>query len=124
MALRALIEIRLSNETEESTSPERQREQDEAYCGIKGWDIVHVCRDLDVSRAVSPFDRGDLGKWLTASERPPIMSRSIFHVAICKAIAQRHWGAPCNGQGTAGERNLSPANNVTYPRQIRAMKSR
>jgi hypothetical protein len=80
MALRALIEIRLSNETEESTSPERQREQDEAYCGIKGWDIVHVCRDLDVSRAVSPFDRGDLGKWLTASERPPIMSRSIFHV--------------------------------------------
>jgi site-specific DNA recombinase len=68
MALRALIEIRLSNETEESTSPERQREQDEAYCGIKGWDIVHVCRDLDVSGAISPFDRGDLGKWLTAPE--------------------------------------------------------
>jgi site-specific DNA recombinase len=64
MALRALIEIRLSNETEESTSPERQREQDEAYCGSKGRDIVHVCEDLDASGAIPPFDRGDLGRWL------------------------------------------------------------
>jgi hypothetical protein len=88
----ALIEIRLSNETEETTSPERQREQDEAYCGIKGWDIVHVCEDLDVSGGISPFDRPELGKWLTAPEyidmwdvlvvsRPDRLSRSVFTYA-------------------------------------------
>jgi hypothetical protein len=68
MVLRALIELRLSNETEETTSPDRQREQDEAYCGIRGWDIVGVCEDLDVSGGISPFDRPELGKWLTAPE--------------------------------------------------------
>jgi hypothetical protein len=88
MALRALLEIRLSNETEEPTSPERQREQDEAYCGIKGWDIVHVCRDLDVSGAISPIVGP--GQVADRARAPPTMSRSIFHVAICKAIAQRH----------------------------------
>jgi len=35
----ALIEIRLSNETEESASPERQREQDTRYCQMR-------CRDI------------------------------------------------------------------------------
>jgi hypothetical protein len=49
----ALIEIRLSNETEESTSPERQREQDTRYCELRGWDIAHITEDLDVSGATA-----------------------------------------------------------------------
>jgi site-specific DNA recombinase len=64
----ALIEIRLSNETEESTSSERQEDQDTRYCDLRGWDVVYIARDLDVSGAVSPFDRGNLGKWLTVPE--------------------------------------------------------
>ena len=44
----ALIDIRLSNDTEESTSPERQREQDEAYCVFEGVDesMPATTRDL------------------------------------------------------------------------------
>jgi hypothetical protein len=109
MALRALIEIRLSNETEESTSPERQREQDEAYCGIMGWDIVHVCRDLDVSRAVSPFDRGDLGKWLTASERSRQCRARSSMLRSAKPSHPGIGARRATARGTAGERNLSPA---------------
>jgi hypothetical protein len=40
----ALIEIRLSDETEESTSPERQEDQDTRYCDPRGWDVVHIAR--------------------------------------------------------------------------------
>jgi hypothetical protein len=54
----ALIEIRPSNETEESTSPERQCDQDTRYCELRGWDI-------DVSWGISPFERPELGPWLT-----------------------------------------------------------
>jgi site-specific DNA recombinase len=92
MPLRALLEIRLSGETEESTSPERQQQQDEAYCGIKSWSIVHTCRDLDVSGGISPFERPELGKWLTTPElidrwdvlvvsRLDRLSRSVFSYA-------------------------------------------
>ena len=58
----ALIEIRLSNETEESNLPERQLDQDTRCCQLRGWDIAHVAGDLDVSGAISPFDRQDLGR--------------------------------------------------------------
>ena len=87
--LQVIGEIRLSNETDESTSPERQNEQIQGYCDLHTGDLVPVCYDLDVSGSISPFDRGDLGKWLTSAgltdkrdvlvvSRLDRLSRSLF----------------------------------------------
>jgi len=56
--------IRLSRETDESTSPERQREQIQRMAELRGDTVVGWAIDLDVSGAVSPFERGELGAWL------------------------------------------------------------
>ncbi|MGP3969429.1 recombinase family protein [Streptomyces sp. 6N223] len=52
--MRAAIYVRLSRETEESTSPERQRAACEALCEARGWTVVAVEEDIDVSG----FSRG------------------------------------------------------------------
>ncbi|WP_433032777.1 recombinase family protein [Actinomycetospora sp. CA-053990] len=62
---RALIVVRLSRMTEASTSPERQREVCERFCADRGYRVVGVAEDLDVSAGtVSPFDRPQLRPWL------------------------------------------------------------
>lgn len=51
-ALRALVYVRLSSyqgENDPSTSPARQRESCEQYAAAKGWQIVDVVEDLNVS---------------------------------------------------------------------------
>lgn len=51
-ALKAVVYIRLSvhrGATDPTTSPQRQREVCEAYCLSKGWEVVEVIEDLDVS---------------------------------------------------------------------------
>lgn len=54
---RALIVVRLSRLTDESTSPEHQRAACEQYCASRGWDVVGVAEDLDVSAGnTSPFE--------------------------------------------------------------------
>lgn len=60
---RALGVIRLSVETDESTSPERQRESIEAWSRMQGVPLVGVAEDIGVSGTVAPEDRGQLGKW-------------------------------------------------------------
>jgi site-specific DNA recombinase len=67
--MRALGAVRLSNLTDETTSPARQREQITGYAGIHGHTVIHITEDLDVSGATSPFDRDDLGPWLTDPEK-------------------------------------------------------
>jgi DNA invertase Pin-like site-specific DNA recombinase len=64
--LRILGAVRLSRTTDETTSPARQREV------ITGWaslnspaEVVGIPEDLDVSGAVSPFERPGLGPWLS-----------------------------------------------------------
>ncbi|MET8339293.1 recombinase family protein [Streptosporangium canum] len=47
--LRAAIYVRLSRETDESTSPERQLAECREYCKRHGWEIVIVEEDIDVS---------------------------------------------------------------------------
>lgn len=50
--LRAVVYVRLSvyrGETDPTTSPARQREVSEAYCRAKGWEVLEVVEDLDVS---------------------------------------------------------------------------
>lgn len=63
--LRALIVIRLSRVTEATTSPERQLKACRKLCEERGYEVVDVAEDPDVSAgATTPFDRPDLGPWL------------------------------------------------------------
>lgn len=67
--MRMIGAVRLSRDTDETTSPERQREVINAWGALHRHDVVHVTEDVDVSGAVSAFTRGDLGPWLT--DAPP-----------------------------------------------------
>lgn len=68
--LRGVRCIRLSVRTDETTSPERQREADDIAAATLGVDFgrgsgVREAVDLDVSASkVGPFDRPQLGGWL------------------------------------------------------------
>ena len=56
--------VRLSDLTDETTSPERQRTKIDTYARLHDHEVVGVAEDLDVSGAVSPFERPKLGPWL------------------------------------------------------------
>lgn len=72
--LRGLRCIRLSVLTDETTSPERQREADDKVAAELGIDFgegdaLREAVDLDVSASkFGPFDRPQLGKWLGRPE--------------------------------------------------------
>jgi len=66
MQQRALIVVRLSRLTDATTSPERQLETCRDLCRRRGYEVVGIAEDLDVSAGkTSPFDRPQLGDWLT-----------------------------------------------------------
>lgn len=66
MSQRALIVVRLSRVTDATTSPERQLKTCRDLCRQRGYKVVGVAEDLDVSAgSTSPFDRPQLGDWLT-----------------------------------------------------------
>jgi DNA invertase Pin-like site-specific DNA recombinase len=63
--LRALLAVRLSNLTDETTSPERQRCVTQEHAERQEWPVVDIAEDLDVSAStVPPFERPQLGPWL------------------------------------------------------------
>ncbi|WP_457171543.1 recombinase family protein [Mycobacteroides abscessus] len=63
--MRALVVVRLSRVTDATTSPERQVAACEELCAARGYTVVGVAQDLDVSAGkTTPFDRPQLGKWL------------------------------------------------------------
>ena len=66
--LRGIGARRLSNDTDESTSLKRQEEQIDAQAVAKDIDLIATPEDTDTSGAVSPFDRKELGPWLTDPE--------------------------------------------------------
>jgi site-specific DNA recombinase len=66
--MRLLAEIRLSRETDETTSPKTQRAQIDGYAALYEHTIVAVATDLDVIGAISPFDREGLGPYLSDPE--------------------------------------------------------
>lgn len=83
--MRLLPAIRLSLVTENTTSPERQFEKIHQYAQLGDHELVPVTEadyDLDVSGAVSPFDRPGLGRWLKAD-------RLDMWDAICAAKLDR-----------------------------------
>ncbi|SEB66439.1 site-specific DNA recombinase [Gordonia malaquae] len=61
--------VRLSRETEATTSPERQLKDCEELCAERGYEVVGVAEDLNVSAAVKPQERPKLGAWLKTPER-------------------------------------------------------
>ncbi|WP_079609173.1 recombinase family protein [Mycobacteroides abscessus] len=64
-ARRALIAVRLSRVTDATTSPERQIAACKELCAARGYDVVGIAEDLDVSAGkTTPFDRPQLGRWL------------------------------------------------------------
>jgi site-specific DNA recombinase len=77
MPLRALIVVRLSRVTDATTSPERQLETCRDLCRTRGYEVVGIAEDLDVSAGkTSPFDRPQVGDWLT--NRPDEFDVLVF----------------------------------------------
>ena len=62
--------VRLSRETEESTSPVRQRSIITSAAEARGATIVGWAEDLGVSASVDPWDRPELGAWLQGDNGP------------------------------------------------------
>ena len=56
--------VRLSDLTDETTSPERQLAKIETYAKLHDHELIGVAEDLDVSGAVPPDKRPQLGPWL------------------------------------------------------------
>src|SRR5690348_3894785 len=56
---------RLSHDTDASTSIERQREDIQRRVHADRGTLVGITEDTDVSGSISPFERADLGPWLT-----------------------------------------------------------
>lgn len=63
--LRAAIYVRLSRETDESTSPERQLAECREYCKRHGWEVVILEEDIDVSGFSGGLERKGLKRILT-----------------------------------------------------------
>jgi site-specific DNA recombinase len=62
--MRVLGRVRLSRASEESTSPERQREIVQNWADQNDHEVIGWAEDLDVSGSVDPFDTLALGPWL------------------------------------------------------------
>lgn len=99
MANRALIVVRLSNLTDETTSPERQRDVCQRLCDERGWSVVGVAEDLDVSASTTtPFDRQALRAWLDRPEAYDVivfwrldrLVRRVTHLARMIEWAEEH----------------------------------
>ncbi len=96
---RALIVVRLSRVTEATTSPERQLEACRTLCEQRGYEVVGVAEDLDVSAGkTSPFDRPQLGRWLDDPTRYDVivfyrmdrLVRRLLDLADVIRWAQQH----------------------------------
>lgn len=63
--MRALIVVRLSRVTDATTSPERQLKACKDLCAQRGYEVVGIAEDLEISAGkTTPFNRPQLGKWL------------------------------------------------------------
>lgn len=63
--IRVLGRVRLSRDTDESTSVERQQEVIQQWADQQGYVVVAWAIDVDFSRGLDPFDAPELGPWLT-----------------------------------------------------------
>ncbi|WP_459957269.1 recombinase family protein [Nocardia sp. IFM 10818] len=66
---RVIGRVRLSRNTDESTSVERQKEIIEAWVKANENILIGWAEDVDVSGSVSPFEAPELGPWLTEDRK-------------------------------------------------------
>lgn len=64
---RVLGVVRLSRETDESTSVARQRQVITDWCAQNGHTLAGWAEDVGVSGGVAPWDRPELGQWLPST---------------------------------------------------------
>jgi DNA invertase Pin-like site-specific DNA recombinase len=69
MQLKVLVGIRQSKRKEASESPETQRRACLAWIGQHQAVLVGEALDIGVSASISPFDRRDLGPWLSDPDK-------------------------------------------------------
>jgi site-specific DNA recombinase len=62
---RVLGGVRLSRLVDESTSPERQRDQIRTWSKLHSHEVAHITEDTDASGAIPASSRPGLGPWLT-----------------------------------------------------------
>lgn len=55
--IRAAIYLRLSRDAEDSTSIASQEQDCRDFCRLRGWEVVQVASDVDVSGSIRPEDR-------------------------------------------------------------------
>jgi hypothetical protein len=77
--------VRLSHETDESTSPVRQREQIKRYAELYSHQVITITEDLDISGSISPFSRPQLGPWLIDPDK-----LSQYDAIIVAKVAVRY----------------------------------
>ncbi|WP_435586580.1 recombinase family protein [Micromonospora aurantiaca (nom. illeg.)] len=95
--MRVLGAVRLSRDTEATTSPARQREVIQRWAEANGHQVVGWAEDLGVSASVDPWERPELGPWLRG-ERVPFdvvaawrldrLSRRVLHFSKLLAWSQ------------------------------------
>lgn len=110
-ALRALVAIRLSVKTDETTSPQRQREAGEGAAARIGAEVVGYAEDLDVSASrTTPFERPELGDWLARPDDYDVVVwwrldravRSMADMADLARWAKRHGKRLIFAEGPGG----------------------
>jgi len=87
--MRALVVVRLSRVTDATTSPERQVEICRDLCAQRGYEVVGVAQDLDVSGAVDPFDRKkrpNLSRWLAGEQTDDAGNPLTFDVIVAYRV--------------------------------------
>lgn len=97
--LRIVGVVRLSQVTDVTTSPERQKEAIERWAAEAGHTIVGWAVDLDVSGSTDPFERDELGPWLRertgefdglCAAKIDRWARSIVHFSKLLAWCDEH----------------------------------
>lgn len=127
--LRGVRCVRLSVMTDETTSPERQREADDIAAAALGIDFgegdaLREAVDLDVSAsAFGPFDRPQLGGWLARPDEYDALVwwrfdraiRSMAHMHELAAWAREHRKMLVFAEGIGGGRLVFDFRNPMDP---------
>ncbi|MCX4831190.1 recombinase family protein [Streptomyces sp. NBC_01016] len=124
---RALSAIRLSVETDETTSPSRQRAANENAAASIGAEIIGEAVDLGVSASkTTPFERPELGSWLTRPEEFDAVlfwrfDRAVRSMADMNALvtwARKHRKVIVFAEGPGGRLVLDFRNGVDLITQL------
>jgi DNA invertase Pin-like site-specific DNA recombinase len=86
---RVLGVVRLSRDTDESTSVERQRALIKGWADQNGHEVVGWAEDVDVSGSVAPWDRPSLSQWQSRAAEWDVMvawrldriTRRVLHLS-------------------------------------------